>query len=310
MLASYHFSIIRLLKVYLDLEGDKMEKRYSYCKFTIGQEKEIIKLYQDGYSMVKLGKMYVCDPSTIKNILKAYNIPSRTLSEARRNTLGYSINEEAFKNIDDADSAYWLGVMYSDGFITKSGPYTNYFGLTVSEKDSEWLESFKAFLKYNGEVKHYISNTAFKENTPIAKLVIGNNKIVQNLENWGVIEHKTFKISCLPNIKFLDDFIRGYIDGDGSLLKRLPHITISGTGDFLESIANYFNLPYKIYSDKTIYSLQYNALQSRYLEKRLYKNAKYYLKRKYDIASRSFNSPITLEEAMKNSEYQGKSLEL
>ena len=181
MLANYHFSIIRLLKVYLDLEGDKMEKRYSYCKFTIDQEKEIIKLYQDGYSMVKLGKMYVCDPSTIKNILKAYNIPSRTLSEARRNTLGYSINEEAFKNIDNADSAYWLGVMYSDGFITKSGPYTNYFGLTVSEKDSEWLESFKTFLKYNGEVKHYISDTAFKENTPIAKLVIGNNKIVQNL---------------------------------------------------------------------------------------------------------------------------------
>ena len=95
-------------------------------------------------------------------------------------------------------------------------------------------------------------------------MVIGNNKIVQNLENWGVIEHKTFKISCLPDINFLDDFIRGYIDGDGSLLKRLPHITISGTKEFLESIANYFKLPYKIYSDKTIYSLQYNTLQSRY----------------------------------------------
>ena len=35
----------------------------------------------------------------------------------------------------------------------------------------------------------------------------------------------------------------------------------------------------------------------------------YYLERKYEIAKRSFNSPITLEDVMKNSEYQGKPLE-
>ena len=46
-----------------------------------------------------------------------------------------------------------------------------------------------------------------------------------------------------------------------------------------------------------------------YLEKRLYANANYYLKRKYDIASRSFNSPLTLEDVKENSEYQGKPLE-
>lgn len=291
------------------MEGDKMNKRYPYCKFTIEQEQKIIEEYNNGNSMSKLGAWYNCDPSTIKNILKAYNVPSRTLSQARRNALGYKINEKAFSDINEADAAYWLGVMYSDGFITKSGPYTNYFGITISEKDSEWLEKFKQFLQYNGEIKHYIANTAFKENTHIAKLVIGNNKIVQDLERWGVLEHKTFKISSLPDTKYLDDFIRGYIDGDGSLLKRLPHITISGNKNFLLNIAEYFSLPYRLYEDKKIYSLQYNALQSRYLEKRLYKDAHYYLKRKYDIASRSFNSPITLEEAMKNSEYQGNPLE-
>ena len=285
------------------------EKRYSYCKFTIAEEKEIIKLYQEGNSLAKVGKHFKCDPTTVKNILKAYNIQTRNLSQARRNYLNYTINENCFANIDNPDSAYWLGVMYSDGFISKTNQYTNYFGITIHEKDSEWLERFKEFLQYNGEIKHYIATTTYSKNTPIAKLIIGNNKIVSDLEKLGVVEHKTFQLSYLPKINYLDDFIRGYIDGDGSLLKRCARITISGTKEFLQSIANYFNIPYSLYKDKSIYSLQYNAIESHYLEKRLYANANYYLKRKYDIASRSFNSPLTLEDVKENSEYQGKPLE-
>ena len=285
------------------------EKRYSYCKFTITEEKEIIKLYQEGNSLAKVGKHFKCDPTTVKNILKAYNIQTRNLSQARRNYLNYTINENCFANIDNPDSAYWLGVMYSDGFISKTNQYTNYFGITIHEKDSEWLERFKEFLQYNGEIKHYIATTTYSKNTPIAKLIIGNNKIVSDLEKLGVVEHKTFQLSHLPKINYLDDFIRGYIDGDGSLLKRCARITISGTKEFLQSIANYFNIPYSLYKDKSIYSLQYNAIESHYLEKRLYANANYYLKRKYDIASRSFNSPLTLEDVKENSEYQGKPLE-
>ena len=35
-------------------------KRFDYCKFTREQEKNIIKDYQDGESMAKLGKKYGC----------------------------------------------------------------------------------------------------------------------------------------------------------------------------------------------------------------------------------------------------------
>ena len=284
------------------------EKRYSYCKFTIQEEKEIIKEYEKGNSLAAVGKQFKCDPSTVKNILKAYGVKTRNLSEARRNVLNYKINENAF-SVDSPDSAYWLGVMYSDGYISKTNKYTNYFGLTISEKDSHWLEKFKSFLQYNGNINHFVSDTTFKKGTEIARLLIGNNKIVADLEKLGVVEHKTFKLNTLPKTEYLDDFIRGYIDGDGSLTKRTPRVTICGTKEFLLSIANYFKIPYSLYEDKRIYSLQYNARESIYLEKRLYKNANYYLDRKFEIASRSFNSPITLEDVMKNSEYQGKSLE-
>lgn len=50
------------------------EKRLPYCKFTIKQEKKIIEQYQKGDSMAKVGRTWNCDPTTVKNILKAYGI--------------------------------------------------------------------------------------------------------------------------------------------------------------------------------------------------------------------------------------------
>ena len=278
------------------------EKRKPSCKYTIEQEKEIVSSYLEGKSLRDLGKNWNCSPTTIKNILKEYNASTRNLSQARRNYLNYTLKEDVFEKIDNPDKAYWLGVMYSDGYISKARDYTNSFGLSVSEKDLEWVEKFKQFLNYNGTIKHYTVSSGFKEGTPYVRLLIGNNKVVEDLEKLGVVEHKSKIISCLPDIPFLDDFIRGYIDGDGSLLKRLPCFQISGNKDFLESIAKYFKLPYHLEPDKSIYSLRYNAKASRYLEKRLYKDANYYLQRKYDIAKRSFNSPLTLENVMEKSE--------
>lgn len=148
--------------------------------------------------------------------------------------------------------------MYSDGYITKK-EYTNAFGISVSEKDEEWLQKFKEFLQYNGEIKHYeVSSSGYLPGSPYVRLLIGNNKIVEDLEKLGVVEHKTKKINKLPNIEYLDDFIRGYIDGDGSLAKRLPNLAICGNKEFLLDIAKYFRLPYNIYEDKSIYDLRYN----------------------------------------------------
>lgn len=277
------------------------EKRYTCCKFTITEEKQIIQEYQSGLSMASLGKKWGCSLSTIKNILKAYQIPSRTLSQARRNFLKETLNEEIFEKIDTPDKAYWLGVMYSDGYISKTGLYTNYFGLAVSSKDKEWLLKFKHFLDYNGNIHDYKVVSGYKPDALYSRLLIGSNHIVECLEKLGVVEHKTKIINKMPDINFKDDFIRGYIDGDGSLSKKHPRLTICGNKNFLIDIAKYFGIKYNIYPDKSIFDLQYNKQESEYLEKRLYKNALTFLGRKYDIAKRSFNSPLTLEDVKENS---------
>lgn len=277
------------------------EKRHPYCKFTIDEEKQIILDYQLGNSMAAVGKKWKCDPSTIKNILKAYNVQSRNLSQARNNFLKRTLKENAFEEIKTPEQAYWLGVMYSDGFISKTNNYTNYFGLSISSKDREWLEKFKTFLNYNGNIHDYVTGeSSYKPGTLYSRLQIGNNKIVHDLERLGVVQHKTKIINKMPDISFKDDFIRGYIDGDGSLRQDYPHFAICGNYDFLKDMATYLQIPYNIYPDKSIYGLHYNKNESEYLEKRLYKNACVYLNRKYNIAKRSFHSPITLEDVMKN----------
>lgn len=267
-------------------------KRYPTCHFNIETEKKICEDYlnKEGGATYLKNKYQAPSISTIYQILKAYNIPRRTLSEARRIAAGYDIDETCFTKYDDAETCYWLGVMYTDGFLSKTNDYTNYFGIAVQEKDEEWLNKFKKYLKYTGEVHHYkVGKTGYKPGAPYVRLQVGNNKIVENLEKLGVVEHKTKTINSIPKqITKIDDFIRGVIDGDGSLRKEYPDLRICGNYNFLLDIANYLNYPYKIYPDKSIYDLAYNTKESRILEKRLYENAIIYLDRKYDIAKRSF----------------------
>lgn len=276
-------------------------RRFPDCKFTIKEEKEICEKYTNGRSAYSLSKEYGASVGTITRILRTYEIPQRTLSQARNNFLKRTLNEDSFENIDSPEKAYWLGVMYSDGYINKTEKYTNFFGLSISTKDREWLEKFKKFLNYNGNINDYFVSGGYKTGTPYSRLLIGSNKIVEDLEKLGVVEHKTKLIQRLPNISFLDDFIRGYIDGDGSLRKNCPNIRICGNYNFLLEVGEYFKIPYKIYPDKSIFDISYRAKQSRYLEKRLYKNATVFLDRKYNIAKRSFDSPLTLEDVMENS---------
>lgn len=278
-------------------------KRKPNCKFSIETEKEIVEKYNDGTSSNELGKIYGCDPSTILNILKAYKTERRSLSQARRNACDYKLNENVFQHIDSPDAAYWLGVMYTDGYISKSNQYTNYFGLTVSSVDIEWLEKFKDFLETNISIKTYIQKSGYAPGAQYSRILIGNNKIVEDLERAGVVEHKTRLINAMPNIQFKDDFIRGVIDGDGSLRKDRPSIRIYGNKPFLQDIADYLRLPYSIIPDKSIFVLEIKTRKANsYLEKRLYCNSKYYLLRKYNLAKRSFTSPYTLEDVLANPE--------
>jgi hypothetical protein len=112
--------------------------------FTEEQEKLIIKLYTEEhrgqlYCAKAVGKTNV---KKVKEVLKKYNIPIRTFSEAA--TLS-NINRTLYKNKDyfkhqSHNMAWILGFLAADGTVSSSD---NTIKIALSAKDKEILERIK-----------------------------------------------------------------------------------------------------------------------------------------------------------------------
>lgn len=166
--------------------------------------------------------------------------------QSMRGKTKYSFDETFFDNIDNEKKAYWLGFMMADGFITskrerpRHGVEMQSFGITLSAKDIEHLEKFKADLNSDHPIYTYkCYNTQFS-GSPTSRLMIGSQHAVDSLKKWGIVENKTF-FCKMPDIKdeLKPAFIRGYSDGDGSIiiLKDFRFSwELTGTKELLTSI--------------------------------------------------------------------------
>lgn len=112
-------------------------------------------------------------------------------------------------------------------------------------------------------IRQYTKTGGYKTESTEYKLTFCNDKVVSDLEKWGCVENKTFKLK-FP--EFLDKdliphFVRGYFDGDGSVFLYVQKtktkdyvnlgITICGTESYLKEFAKACNLPENVvYKDK------------------------------------------------------------
>lgn len=163
---------------------------------------------------------------TNKELAKILN-RTKTAIDIKINKLGlkkskYYYNENFFEIIDTEEKAYWLGFIYADGYIAKSGLYGNEFGIELQKNDYNHLQKFNKSIKGNIEVKYRkrVCNLNNKEyETCFIRLYSKN--IVNDLIKNGVIENKSLSIE-LPKIddNLMKHFIRGYFDGDGCITKN------------------------------------------------------------------------------------------
>lgn len=243
---------------------------------------------------------YLNTPEKERSLTKLgskYNIKRQTLSE-RFKKWGYNVvnqqnrcrvNEAAFDNISSEEQYYWLGFMYADGNISKEG---NRIEMRLSIKDKSHLEKFRRFLDLETEIRTGICN-----GNEWCHLSVRNKHLWNTLNNLGCIPQKSLALT-FPRIKFTTanilHFIRGYVDGDGSLCiykegnKIRTRISIVGTESFLASINKIFgnkgyirNKSSEDYKNKA-YSLSFSDVPSRKLARYLYENATIYLDRKYE----------------------------
>lgn len=253
---------------------------------------EIINLYiNKNMSCSKIAKEMNCSLCGIYDALKRWGIKTRSLSESHK---VYSLNENYFEKIDSQEKSYWLGFIYADGYITG-----NKLGISLAKCDKEHLEKFLRCIESDYELKEYKSKSIYGE-CKYCRVLLNSNKLVGDLKEKGVINNKSLKLT-FPNNEIIDaslysHFIRGYFDGDGSLVlsKNSINFKICGTKEFLEGLIDVFNNVIYEYNyqkklfkrhidDKNNYYISYGGRVKTFkVMDYLYNDCSIYLNRKYN----------------------------
>lgn len=234
------------------IKPNMIPKRNYFKKYTNDEIIDFIKNSNSASEMViKMGY----DPSQrsfVKRFSEEYNISIDHFSRINQRT--HSLNENFFSDMNQI-SIYWLGFIMADGNIRNIN-HEHSLKVQLAEKDMRHLEVLKNDLNYSGKLRYndphimtakghsYQSQASFT-------LQVSSKKMIHDLVSLDCVQNKTqlgTQISNkIPN-DLLSHFIRGYFDGDGSIVieKRLnkgdhqmPSISIFilGSEKILEQIA-------------------------------------------------------------------------
>lgn len=163
-----------------------------------------------------------------------------------------NLKERFFETIDTNEKAYWLGVMYADGYIVEEfDKYRTYYriGLKIKIEDEELIDRFIRTLGLNPENKHKYKELQEIEGefyeVEYFRIHFANQVMAGDLMTHGVIPKKSkiIRLPCLNSCELYLPFIFGCFDGDGEQgTSRLW----SGSREFLEDIKNKFDVPNEI----------------------------------------------------------------
>lgn len=223
----------------------------------------------------------------------------------------YPINLEKLKVLTE-ETCYWLGFIAADGCLFE---YNNgSVGLTIglNKQDEEHLKKFQYYI----EDKRPLYK---RETTNSVSLTIKQRELYDLLYSYELRPKKSLTLS-FPSFLITEEqkrwWIRGYIDGDGSLSisynkdrNNYPVLVVGvvGTEDVLNHIKYYMNTEAKLYKKKGQQSfsitLQGNHKVYKFINW-LYNDAKIYLERKYEKCSvmnniyRSFYGEVGEKESI------------
>lgn len=247
---------------------------------------EIIEQYSKGeLSCQELAIIYGFWPQSVSRIMRR-----RGLKLKHRT---FDFDEHYFDNIDTEAKSYFLGLLYADGC---NCPDRNLITISLQEEDRHILESFKKEIKYNGELSLILPRKLSKKNQ--YKLQVYSSIMSNKLNELGCFPRKSLILEFpteqqVPSY-LLRHFIRGVIDGDGSICKSKNSfsVNITSTENFCKPISFiwhtkfggnvrvYTRFPERNNSTRTI-SINTTTSIYGFLEW-IYKDASFYLKRKYN----------------------------
>lgn len=259
-------------------------------EFSQEQIKDVLNKYQNNWSQQKIADFYKVSRTVIKRILKTNQIQEIII---RSRTSKYKYQQDIFEIIDTQEKAYWLGFLAADG-CNYQREHNASIIINIHEKDIDHLEKFKLFCKTDAEIKSYIGNKGFCNQTPMCKITLNSKKISNDLIDKGVLPNKSLILKP-PKIsnEFYKSFILGYFDGDGSISKTSQgnnySISFQGTKEMLTWISEVLNWEVKlekrnIDSINNSYYIRCGGTNKPYqILNQLYNSCDVHLERKFNI---------------------------
>lgn len=249
---------------------------------------EICLLYGQGLSTQAVADVCGTHARTVRDILQRRGIPRRP---SWTRACNFNVRYDCFAEIDDEESAYWLGFLYADGCVHKDC-------VRLVLADREHVLKFRAFI--GGEQKICNRKGSQNKRSNTYQYICGSARIVQDLVRHGCMPRKRNLIR-MPNFlpgSLVRHFVRGFNDGDGSIYftgEGSWRISICGNQPFLLGLQQHMMKNCDLLCTKLIqckhslgtYDLAYSGnLQVPRIVSWLYQDATVYLDRKYAIAMR------------------------
>ena len=206
-----------------------------YCKKTYLRYKygeEIKQKYLEGQSTCSLAKQYNFNDHGIADLLESLGVKIRTVG------IPSKTDQNLFSVIDNAEKAYFIGLLTADGSVNESGRIT----LCLTESDRYLLDEINTQL-LQGSGRVYLTHK--EDPRPRVTLSFNGKKLCKDLEKHGIVPRKTYSLQFLSKnipLVFYPDYIRGLYDGDGVCSKSNGSIRIgycAHNKSFTEEYQNY-----------------------------------------------------------------------
>lgn len=211
----------------LSKNGIKTKPQGSFSRnFSDNEEAQIADLYRSGISSKKIAKMYGLNHHiSIVDAIRRQGVELKDVSA--RNQI-YPFNHNAFDEIKDEHTAYWLGFIYADGYIGR-----NSLLVTLKLSDVDQLHNLSCFLQSNAPIRYGFGSYREKKN-PNATGRYAHFHLSERLHQLGIQTGRPYSAKCLDEVPdcLHHHWIRGLFDGDGSARKS-KSIAFCGDHDLM-----------------------------------------------------------------------------
>jgi len=175
---------------------------------------EWIELYEADCSTYEISTYADVTEETVRMALVHRGIARKPVGPYRTKTL----HENAFDVLTD-ESAYWLGILATDGCVTGSEKLIDIIALTLKLDDITHVELLRSFMGSNHKMRLWSKPhpTDPSKMQDFCSFKVRSKHMTATLATYGIIPRKTFTLVAKGGVENLRSYWRGVYDGDGTL---------------------------------------------------------------------------------------------